>query len=203
MIKLSDISVTFDNQQIINNFNLEVQAGEFVCITGKTGCGKTTILNIISLLFSNYTGTVEMFGHQNPKFNSKVGTELLKNKLGLVFQNNVLLESKTVLENLNIAYHKDGFMSIDQALEFVGLPDIHDKLVYKLSGGEQQRVALARVLIKQFDVLIGDEITGSLDHNTRDQIMKILQQLQKAGKTIILVTHDPEVVSYGSREIKI
>ncbi len=203
MIKLNNIEIAYGDNVILSNFNLSIEQGESVAIVGRTGCGKSSLLNLITMLTKPKSGTVEICGEIDPIFSSKQGQNLLLNKLGIVFQNNVLLENKTVLENLEVSFEEDGFMSMNEALKLVSLTGYEDRMVYSLSGGEQQRVALVRVLIKRFDVLIGDEITGSLDVNTRDEIIDILVKLKKYDKTIILVTHDLELANVCDRIINI
>ncbi len=201
MIKLDNVEIKYGNNVIIDDLDLEIKSGEFVTIIGKTGCGKTSLLNVMSMLARPSSGDVTLCGIKNPRFNSKDGEYLLKHKIGLIFQNNVLIEHETVADNIQIAVTDNGYMSMQESLEFVGLSGFEDRYIYTLSGGEQQRVALCRVLVKDFEIIFGDEITGSLDDNTRDSILMLLDKLSADGKTIILVTHDIDVANHSNRII--
>lgn len=203
MLKLENLEIKYKDNVIVDNFDLNVGSGELVAITGPSGSGKTTILYSIGMLHPHSNGTITLFDKENPKFDSKVGRQLLENKLAFVFQNFVLVDNMTVKENLELVVDKDAEFTILEALEFVGLANVMNKKIYELSGGEQQRVAIARALTKKFDLLLGDEITGSLDDDTRDIIFEILKKIQSLGKSIILVTHDIELANKCNMRVRI
>ncbi|HHZ06334.1 MAG TPA: putative bacteriocin export ABC transporter [Clostridiales bacterium] len=209
IISLNDICKKFDENIIFDNFNLEIEQGEFVSIMGKSGKGKTTLLNIIGLLEKSDSGDLKILDVKNPTFQSAKGIKLLRYHISYLFQNYGLVESGTVKYNLKMATHylkynkTEEEQKIDEALETVGLSGFKNKKVYKLSGGEQQRVAIAKVMLKPSEIILADEPTGSLDADNRDIILKLLIDLNKRGRTIIVVTHDPQVEKCASRQIKL
>lgn len=207
IIELKNISKAFGNHQIFNNFNLEIQEGDFVCIKGSSGKGKSTLLNIIGMLEAPDSGTLMIEGVENPKRNNRAGRKLLKSSLFYVFQNYGLVEDKTVKYNLEIATYFSGKKSNDDlkyALKQVGLnEDFLIQKIYTLSGGEQQRCALARLYLKEYKIVLADEPTGSLDPINRDKVMDIFKNINDLGKTVIIVTHDQEVTKCAKRVIQI
>ncbi|MEX3914359.1 ATP-binding cassette domain-containing protein [Bacillus paralicheniformis] len=205
MIELKSISKSFDGKSVLSNFSIHIEENEFVSIVGKSGSGKTTLLNIISLLDSPDDGTVEILGYQNPK--SKEVMMLRRENLGYIFQNYVLMDNETVLTNLllSTAYAKDFDKNkLSEALELVGLDkSFLKKKVYQLSGGEQQRVAIARIILKPCDIILADEPTGNLDEFNKNIILSLFHQLKDMGKTIICVTHDQEIANCSDRVINL
>lgn len=199
IVELKNVCFTYDKDIIVDNFSLEVNEGEFVAVTGRSGTGKTTLLNLMSMLSEASSGEVVICGKVNPKFNSDEGRELLRNKLSIIFQNNLLVENDTVKQNLEIQIN-DGEYTINEVLSIVNLSGYEDKKIYELSGGEQQRVAIARALLKKSEIILADEITGNLDTYNRDNILSILKKL---NKTIILVTHDMVLAQSCDRIIEI
>lgn len=207
IIKLNNITKTYGNNTVLNRFSMEVETGDFIAITGPSGCGKSTLLNIIGMIESFDSGTYEIYDAVNPKVDSEECIQILRNKISYLFQNFALVNEKTVAYNLEIALHfvkaskcqKKELMK--NALNKVGLDGFENKKVFQLSGGEQQRVALARIMLKPSELILADEPTGSLDMGNRDNIMTILTQLNKEGKTIIIVTHDPSIVECAKKVI--
>ncbi|MCB4338760.1 ATP-binding cassette domain-containing protein [Bacillus subtilis] len=203
MIELKSISKSFDGKSVLSNFSIHIEENEFVSIVGKSGSGKTTLLNIISLLDAPDEGTVEILGYQNPK--SKEVMKLRRENLGYIFQNYVLMDNETVLTNLllSTAYAKDFDKNkLSEALELVGLDkSFLKKKIYQLSGGEQQRVAIARIILKPCDIILADEPTGNLDEFNKNIILSLFHQLKDMGKTIICVTHDQEIANCSDRVI--
>ncbi len=203
MIKLSGVSKSFGERKLFDNLNLEINDGEFVIFMGASGCGKTTLLNIIGGLEEITEGEVLIDGKDI--FKSSNHIRLYGEKIGFLFQNFALVEQKTVRENLALV--KGKFRSpktIEAALEEVGLADKIDSKVFTLSGGEQQRVALARLMIKKCDIILADEPTGSLDKANAVAVMEILKEMNtEQHKTVIMVTHDESLKSYGSRIIEL
>lgn len=195
MITITNLCKAYDDKILFKNYNLEIPDGSFVVISGASGCGKSTLLNMIGGIETPDKGTVIVNGVEVSGKGKK--QEYFKNVVGFLFQNFALLENKTVYENLNLI-KKTGRtdVSIDEALEKVGLKNIINKKVYKLSGGEQQRVALARLMIKKCSVILADEPTGSLDKKNSEIVMNVLHDLNQKGKTVIVVTHDEEIVAH-------
>ncbi|MBT2255915.1 ABC transporter ATP-binding protein [Priestia megaterium] len=207
MIEIINISKAFNRKIIFKDFNLEVESGEFIGIVGKSGKGKTTLLNIMGTLEEPDSGIVKIMGKDI--HNKKVKRLLLRNELGFIFQNYALVDNASVNDNLEIALkHKkmkktDKESAISSALKEVGLVGYEKEKVHTLSGGEQQRVAIARLLLKNPSLILADEPTGSLDMENRDIIVSLFQKLHEQGKTIIMVTHDKDLIKFFSRTIQL
>ena len=200
MIQISNLSKAFGDHVLFDNFSLTVDSGEFVILSGASGSGKTTLLNIIGALEKFDGGSVMIDGIDIN--NPKTHRQYFSDKVGFLFQNFVLIEDKTVRQNLAMIRKSNASgVSIEDALSRVGLADKIDSKVYTLSGGEQQRVALARLMIKKCDLILADEPTGSLDKNNAERVLQILADLNKQGKTIILVTHDEDIKNRGWRVV--
>lgn len=196
-IELKNISKKYENKQVLDNFNLVVNKGEMMAITGQSGTGKSTLLNIVGLLEEPDSGDVIIQGIENAWKSEKKQIELFRYTIGYLFQNYALIDNETVSKNLDVALEYVKLPNKDdkkkEVLEKVGLLDKLNSKIYQLSGGEQQRIALARLMLKKNDIILADEPTGSLDEVNRDQVLSILQSLNNEGKTILIVTHDPEV----------
>ncbi len=202
MIIIEDMCKSFGNQVIFRNFSLTINDGEFVIISGESGKGKTTLLNIIGLLEPFDSGNVIVDGLSLR--NRKIQRKYWMNKVGFIFQNFALIENKTVAQNLEIvqkSIHTN--CTIDEALNIVGLTSKKNDKVYMLSGGEQQRVALARLFLKKCDIVLADEPTGSLDKKNAEIVLSLLLKLNSEGKTILMVTHDEKIKEMGERVIKL
>jgi len=193
MIKVENLEKSFDNKEIIKNFNYEFLDGKITAIVGKSGCGKTTLLNILGLLDTDYKGKVLYDGVLIT--NESQRTEFIRNNINYLFQNYALIDNETVEQNLLLALEYEKLSKnvkkekINEALELVDLNEFNDKKIFTLSGGEQQRVALARVILKKGNIILADEPTGNLDAENTDKVMKILKKLKEDGKLIIIVTH--------------
>ncbi|MGH0521329.1 putative bacteriocin export ABC transporter [Bacillus toyonensis] len=196
-IELKNISKKYENKQVLDNFNLVVNKGEMMAITGQSGTGKSTLLNIVGLLEEPDSGDVIIQGIENAWKSEKKQIELFRYIIGYLFQNYALIDNETVSKNLDVALEYVKLPNKDdkkkEVLEKVGLLDKLNSKIYQLSGGEQQRIALARLMLKKNDIILADEPTGSLDEVNRDQVLSILKSLNNEGKTILIVTHDPEV----------
>lgn len=198
MIEINSVSKSFDDKKVFENFSEKIEKGEFIIFSGESGCGKTTLLNMIGGIEKIDKGTITVDGIDISQRKNKLS--YFQNKVGFLFQNFALVEEKTVEQNLRIVR---GAQTTDilKVLERVGLKGYENKKVYKLSGGEQQRVALARLMLKSCDLILADEPTGSLDKKNAMLVMDILKELNKENKTIILVTHDEEIKKMGTRTI--
>lgn len=206
MINLVNIKKAYDGKIILDNFSLHIQEGEMVAIKGKSGCGKSTLLNIIGLLEAADKGQVCIDGFRNVKPQSQTAIKLIRYEISYLFQNFALVDEETVLYNLKIAlrYVKGNKkQKIAEALSSVGLSGMEGKKIYQLSGGEQQRIALARILLKPSKIVLADEPTGSLDSYNRDIVIEMLHKLQKQGKTIVIVTHDMNVAKKCDRIVEL
>lgn len=202
MIEIKNVSKQFDDNILFSDFNLTIEDGDFIIFTGPSGCGKTTLLNMIGAIEKIDSGKIIVDGVDIK--NTKNHLKYFRTKIGFLFQNFALVDNKTVKENLKFI-RKDckTNLSIEEALKLVGLEKKLNKKVYTLSGGEQQRVALARLMLKKCDVILADEPTGSLDKKNALDIINILKQLNEQGKIIILVTHDEEIKKQGNRVVNL
>ncbi len=202
MIEIKNLNKSFDENVIFNDFSCEIKDGEFVVFAGKSGCGKTTLLNIVGALEKPDSGEIIVDGIDITK--RKNQKEYFKNIVGFLFQNFALIENKSVKENLDFVQKNQRTQTtVSEALKQVGLLSKESVPVYKLSGGEQQRVALARLIIKKCNIILADEPTGSLDRKNADMVMKILKKMNEEGKTIVLVTHDEQIIKNAKRVINI
>ena len=202
MIEGIELSKRFEGRVLFENFNFKIESGEFVCFSGVSGCGKTTLLNIIGLIEPFDSGKLLIGGEVIAT--QKQRMQYFRKKLGFLFQNFALVENKTVEQNLKLIRKQDRTsLTMEEALKRVGLSDVLKQKVYTLSGGEQQRVALARLFFKQSEIILADEPTGSLDEANADRIMQILKELHQEGKTIILVTHDEKIKKMAERVIEL
>lgn len=198
MIKGIELTKSFDDNVLFKNFSFTIDKGSFVCFSGKSGSGKSTLLNIIGLIEPFDDGQLIIDGKTYSS--NKERREYFRKKVGFVFQNFALIDNKTVRENLEIV--KSDFRtnySIDEVLEKVELKNKLNSKVYTLSGGEQQRIALARLFLKKCDIILADEPTGSLDSENAALVMKILKDLNDLGKTLVLVTHDERIKEMASK----
>jgi len=200
MIEIQELTKTFADKTVFSNFSLTIEGGDFVIFSGPSGCGKTTLLNMIGALESLDKGRIIVDGLNLA--NKRNHLHYFRTKIGFLFQNFALVDNKTVAENLKlIRKNCKTDLTIEEALQLVGLEDKLHKKVYTLSGGEQQRVALARLMLKKCDIILADEPTGSLDKDNAQIVLEILKQLNQQGKTIVLVTHDEEIKRQGKRVI--
>lgn len=208
MIKVDNISKMYHHNKIISNINLEIPEHSFVCITGPSGSGKTTLLNLLSLIEKPNAGSVDFDGLKNPS--PRTIQKLRREKIGYIFQNYGLIDNETVKKNLDTTSKfkqiksKDKVAIYTKALEAVGLNKSYlSKRVFHLSGGEQQRVALVRLIITQPKYIFADEPTGNLDTANRDRVFKLLEDFYKNGSTVVYVTHDKELVQKGQFVIEL
>ncbi len=203
MISLQNISKSYGNQKVLHDFSTVIRDGDFTAITGPSGRGKTTLLNIMGLLEQPNSGEVVIDGQK--VFSPKKKLLFYRHMAGFLFQNYALIEDATIESNLKIAlsYQKMPDKTVAEALDMVGLRGLEKKKVFQLSGGEQQRIALARVLIKDPKYIFADEPTGNLDRENRDIVFGALRTLHEQGKTIILVTHDMELAGKAQRQLSL
>lgn len=210
ILELKNVSKIYDNDTIVlDNINLSIKQGELIAIMGPSGSGKSTLLNILGLVDSKTKGDYYVKG-KDIKELIKNKPHILRNRLfGFVFQYFALLKQYTVLENvmLPLTYRKCSNKEMIKKSEFylekVGLLEHKDKKINKLSGGQQQRVAIARALVTETEIILADEPTGNLDQKTGQDIMNLFLEINKSGKTIIIVTHDYNIAKQCSRIIRI
>lgn len=195
MIKLSNICKKFNNTNVLTDVSINLPDNGLVCIVGKSGSGKTTLLNILSGSIPFDSGEYLIDDLDTKKFDNNNWSNIRANYFGYIFQNYNLLESNTVYENiklvtLNLTYEVNDF-EIDQVLERLDIINLKNKLVNELSGGEKQRVAIARSIIKRSKVILADEPTGALDYENGTNVFEILKEISKE-RLVIIVTHDTD-----------
>ena len=202
MINVENLCKSFGDKVLFTDLSFTADAGEFVVITGRSGCGKTTLLNILGGLESPDSGTVRIDGKSIS--DRKFRRVFYSNTVGFLFQNFALVENKTVRQNLEMVMkkHRSG-VSVEEALKAVGIADKAEAKVYTLSGGEQQRVALARLIFKRCSLILADEPTGSLDSDNEDEVLRILHSFCNLGKTVITVTHSEKIIGMEKRVIRL
>ncbi|MBZ6006433.1 ABC transporter ATP-binding protein [Paraclostridium bifermentans] len=205
MIKLTNINKSFDERVVLSNVSLSIKKNEFVCIIGESGVGKTTLLNIIGLLDKADNGEVNLCG--KTKFSRKDILELRRNFFGYIFQDFLLMQDETVEDNIKISkkYNKElTKKDIEEVMEKVRLNNSYlNKRVCYLSGGEQQKVAIARMMLKPYELVLADEPTGNLDEKNKREVIEIFKDIKKSGKTIVCVTHDKDVSDSADRVINL
>lgn len=200
MIRIKGLKKSFGDTVIFNGYDLEVADGEFVILSGNSGCGKTTLINMIGGIEPLDGGEIHVGDYKLER--KRPSPSFFQAKVGFVFQNFGLVENKTVRQNLNMVDKKfRSEYTLEETLQAVGMSDKIDEKVYRLSGGEQQRVALARLMLKKCDVILADEPTGSLDWENAKVVIGVLEKLHHMGKTIIMVTHDERLSEYADRVI--
>ena len=204
ILTLTEISKIYGDLKALDKINLTVEEGEWLSIMGPSGSGKTTLMNIIGCMDKPSLGKIDLAGQDISKLSSKELTIVRRDMIGLVFQQFHLVNYLTALENVMMAqyYHSlpDEREALE-ALESVGLKERAKHLPNQLSGGEQQRVCIARALINHPKLLLADEPTGNLDEKNEKLVMEIFEKLHNAGSTIIVVTHDPEVADQAERMV--
>ena len=213
LIDLRNINKTYRNGdqelKVLKNINLTVEEGEFVAIMGPSGSGKSTLMNIIGMLDRPSTGEYFLGNEDVANLGDKKLAKVRNNQIGFVFQQFFLLSKLNALQNVELPLIYAGVSQgsrknlAKQYLEKVDLGTRMTHLPSELSGGQKQRVAIARVLVNNPSIILADEPTGALDTKTGEQIMELLTELNAEGKTIIMVTHEPEIAAYAKRQIVI
>lgn len=197
MIKIHQLTKTFGNRTVFSDLNLNFDAGKVYALIGNSGCGKTTLLNMVAKLEPYDQGSIQYKGKDLRKIKP---TNYFRNELGYLFQNFGLIDNKTVSENLDLGLigHKLDKQkkreTKEEVLDRVGLSYIQlDQKVYELSGGEAQRVALAKIILKDPPLILADELTAALDPETSQEIMDLLLTLKNKERLIIIATHNPTI----------
>lgn len=204
LLELKNVSKIYGDLYALSDINLKVNKGEWVSIMGSSGSGKTTMMNIVGCMDKPTVGEVLLDGQDITKLNQSDLTTIRREKIGLIFQQFHLIPYLTALENVMVAQYYHSITDEKEALaalERVGLKERADHLPKQLSGGEQQRVCIARALINSPEIILADEPTGNLDEANENIVMEIFRTLHKEGATIIVVTHDIEVGDEAERKI--
>lgn len=204
LIKIVNLNKEFGKVKALNNINLSVYEGEWLAIMGPSGSGKSTLLNILSLMDNPSSGEYILDAENLAQMDEEQKIQMRREKIGLIFQQFHLIPYLNALENVMLSqyYHS----SVDEkdakiVLEKVGLSHRLHHLPSELSGGEQQRVCIARALINNPEILLADEPTGNLDEDNEKIVLETLQKLKNEGKTIVLITHNPDLAKFADRTI--
>jgi putative ABC transport system ATP-binding protein len=204
LLELKGITKTYGSLTALKDINLGIQRGEWLAIMGPSGSGKTTMMNIIGCMDKPSSGSVILDGVDISRESSANLTSIRRDKIGLIFQQFHLVNYLTALENVMVAQYYHSMPDEKEALlalERVGLADRARHLPSQLSGGEQQRVCIARALINYPMLILADEPTGNLDETNEAIVLDIFRQLHREGSTLIVVTHDPEVAEEAQRTV--
>lgn len=209
-VEIMDVTKKYGDRVIFDHINMEIREGEMTALIGPSGCGKSTLLNMIGLLEDFSNGKVRIFGKEIPRINSRKATMLRRNTVNYLFQSSALVGDMTVYQNLMLAMHfvrisqKEKEIRINRMLHEVGLPKMKSAVVNTLSGGEQQRVALARTLLKPGKLILADEPTGALDEKSAEKVFLLLRDLcVQYKKTVIMVTHNMELARKADRVVNL
>jgi putative ABC transport system ATP-binding protein len=213
MIEMQSVGKVFRTDAVethaLRELNLKVEPGEFVAITGHSGSGKTTFLNVAGLLDELDSGRYVFDGHDVSKLSDNERSRIRNRKIGFIFQSFNLIPDINIYQNVEAPLHYQGMPSAERkrrilaSLERVGLTSRMNHIPSQLSGGQQQRVAIARAICADPRVILADEPTGNLDTEMSNQIMKLLMQINDAGTTILMVTHNPELAQQAHRQVHI
>lgn len=203
MIEIKNLYKKFGSKVLFDNLNINIESSKMTFMYGESGCGKTTLINTIGLIEKYDQGEIIYDGYI-PKSNKDIRI-MRRDKIGFIFQDFGLIENETVKDNFNLLYKRkldkknDG--KIMDCLNILGLKDYIDRPIHELSGGEQQRVAIAKIIYKDPDIILADEPTASLDDDNKRVVLNYLKQLSQKGKTVIIVTHDKSILNYGDNHL--
>ena len=204
LLEIKNVSKIYGPLKALDTVNLTVENGEWLAIMGPSGSGKSTMMNIIGCMDKPSLGEVILDGVDIAKESGRKLTEIRRDKIGLIFQQFHLVNYLTAVENVMVSQYYHSMPDEKEALEAlerVGLADRAKHLPSQLSGGEQQRVCIARALINHPEIVLADEPTGNLDEANENIVIEIFKQLHRQGTTLIVVTHDPEVAEVAQRTV--
>ena len=213
MIKIEGLSKHFRTEEVetiaLNNISMEVKDGEFVAIMGPSGCGKSTLLNILGLLDNPTSGDYYLIDKEVGHLKEKERTQVRKGNIGFVFQSFNLIDELNVYENIELPLLYMGVSAaerkqkVKEAMERMAIVHREKHFPQQLSGGQQQRVAIARAVVANPKLILADEPTGNLDSKNGQEVMNLLNELNKEGTTIVMVTHSQHDAGYASRIINL
>ncbi len=207
MIKLENVEKYYGDHKVLKGINLEIQKGEFISVMGSSGSGKSTLLNLIGGMDRPENGEIIVNGENISAYTDEQLTLYRRTKIGFIFQFFNLLPNITVFENISMPLLLNGTEDVEKVIAYIkriGLDGKEHNYPYQLSGGEQQRIAIARALIHNPEIILADEPTGSLDSETGKKIMNLIKQFtEDTQKTVILVTHESYIAEYAHRMVKI
>lgn len=209
MIELKDVTKRYGDTDVVKGVSLQIEEGDFLSVLGPSGSGKTTLLNMIAGILTPTRGEVLADGVSLYKLSLRERVVFRRNRFGFIFQTFNLIPYLTAAENVEVSLYLTRISRLKQKmiagelLEMVGLGDKPNRFPSELSVGEQQRVAVARALANNPQVILADEPTGNLDSKTGEEVMNYIKQLNEGGVTVLLVTHDPQMACFARREVRI
>lgn len=209
IINLEGVDIHQMNHQVFSNITLKVNAGDFLYLIGETGSGKSSLLKALYREIKVSAGNISLANLNLNKIKTKE-IHNLRRKLGIVFQDFQLLSDRSIFENLSFVLKATGWKDktkisnrINEVLDSVHLSDVKEKIPYALSGGEQQRAAIARALLNHPEIILADEPTGNLDPEKSEKIIELLQEINATGTTVLIATHDYSIIKkYKARTLK-
>ncbi len=208
ILKVQDLCKSFEDTQVLNNINFEVEEGEFIAIMGQSGSGKSTLLYSISGMDRPTSGNIFLCDKDISMLDDEKISEVRLKQMGFIFQQSYLLKNLTIKDNIILPGFKLGKVSREQVNQNAdalmlktGINSVAENDIKKVSGGQLQRAAICRALINQPDILFGDEPTGALNSSTSREVLDIINSINKDGKTVIIVTHDVKVAARADRVI--
>ena len=211
MLKVENLKKSFFTEEVetiaLGGVSFEVKEGEFVAVMGPSGCGKSTLLNILGLLDNPTSGSYQLLGNEVGRLREKERTQFRKGNLGFVFQSFNLIDEMTVFENVELPLVYMGVKAserkrrVNEILDRMNISHRAGHFPQQLSGGQQQRVAIARAVVSNPKLVLADEPTGNLDSKNGQEVMALLQELNREGTTIIMVTHSQHDAQFASRTI--
>jgi len=199
-ISVTDTDIYQREQLVLSQVNFKIQANEFVYLIGKVGSGKSSLIKTLNAEIPVYNGTIDVVGFNLQTIKTKE-IPYLRRKIGVVFQDFKLLTDRNIFKNLHFVLRATGWTDekamnerIDEILDRVGMKDFKLKMPHQLSGGEQQRIVIARALLNNPEIILADEPTGNLDHDTSIEILELFRKINSEGKTVLMATHDKLIV---------
>ena len=204
LLELKNVSKIYGDLRALDNVSMKVEKGDWLAIMGPSGSGKSTMMNIIGCMDKPTSGEVLLDGVDISKESAKSLTNIRRDKIGLIFQQFHMVNYLTAVENVMVSQYYHSMPDEEEALEALGRVGLRERarhLPSQLSGGEQQRVCVARALINHPELILADEPTGNLDEANENIVLDLFAQLHKEGTTLIVVTHDPEVAEAAQRTI--
>ena len=211
MLKTRNLNKVYTTEEVettaLNNVNLEIQEGEYVAIMGPSGCGKSTLLNVLGMIDNPTSGEYYFLGEEISKYSERHRANLRKANIGFVFQSFNLIDELTVFENIELPLLYLGYSTsrrkkrVHEVMEQMEIIPRKNHFPQQISGGEQQRVAVARAVVAKPKLILGDEPTGNLDSAHGEEVMKLIGELHETGTTVVMVTHSPAYAEYSHRII--
>lgn len=209
MIKIVNLNKSFGDRKVLDKINIDIKDKEFISIVGESGCGKSTLLNIIGQIDNEYDGQIIINNINTSNLGKSDKERFIRDHINYLFQNYALIDDMSIYDNLLVALEYTKLSKtekkerINSVLKILKLDKLINNKVFTLSGGEQQRVALARIMLKPGEIILADEPTGNLDKRNSEIVIEVLKEMNDAGKIIIMVTHNEELAKQTNRIIRL